>query len=143
MNEQFRDDKIQKYYLARVIQKPKLESDTLIHWLRKDSKKHYAVVYNQQANDTQYAELSFVVRKLFAKGALLEIKLKTGRFHQIRAQLAKIGCTIRGDLKYGAPVPNPDKSICLHAYKIMFNHPVTGELLSIESNPPKVDFWAE
>lgn len=141
MNELFRDDKIEKFYLARVLQKPKNESDTLINWLRKDTRKHYASVYTKEVENSQYAELSFDTQKLYKKGALLEVKLKTGRFHQIRAQLAKIGFTIKGDLKYGAPVPNKDASICLHAYKIRFIHPVSNENMEIVNFPPKNFFW--
>jgi len=72
---------------------------------------------------------------------LLEIDLHTGRHHQIRAQLAKINCKIKGDLKYGAPRSNPDGGIHLHAYKIEFVHPVKKEQVSITAQPPKDPLW--
>lgn len=141
MNELFRENKVQKTYWALVLQKPKNEADTLVHWLRKDTKKHFAIAYNQEAVNSQRAELSFKILQHFGDETLLEVKPVTGRFHQIRAQLSKIGSTIKGDLKYGAKVPNKDASICLHARRIEFAHPIKNELLVVEAPLPSVKEW--
>ncbi|MFN0050100.1 MAG: RluA family pseudouridine synthase [Cytophagales bacterium] len=141
MNELFRENKISKTYWALVLQRPKNEEDTLINWLKKDSKKHFSIAYNQEVKDSQRAELSFKILKNFETETLLEVKLVTGRFHQIRSQLSKIGSKIKGDLKYGATVPNPDASICLHARKIQFVHPIKNEPLEIVAPLPKKEFW--
>ncbi len=141
MNELFRENTIHKTYLALVLQKPKNEQDTLINWLKKDTKKHFSIAYNQEVKDSHRAELSFQVLKVFENETLLEVKPVTGRFHQIRSQLSKIGSKIKGDLKYGAALPNPDASICLHARKIEFIHPIKNEPLVIEAPLPKKEFW--
>lgn len=141
MNEAFRENQVQKTYLAIVLQKPKNEQDTLIHWLVKDTKKHFSIAYNTEAKNSQRAELSFKFLSERNKQYLLQINPVTGRFHQIRAQLSKIGSTIVGDLKYRAKQPNSDASICLHAYKINFVHPVTKEPIEIKANPPQNEHW--
>lgn len=141
MNELFRENKVQKTYRAIVLQKPKNNADTLIHWLRKDTRKHFAIAYNQEVPNAQRAELSFIQLANIPGETLLEVKPVTGRFHQIRAQLSKIGCTIKGDLKYGAPAPNSDASICLHSCQIEFTHPVKNELLVIKCDYPANAAW--
>jgi 23S rRNA pseudouridine1911/1915/1917 synthase len=143
MNELFRENKIHKTYWAYVLQSPKKESDTLVHWLVKNSKKHFAIAYKDQAKDSQRAELSFNVLSKNGTKALLEVKPVTGRFHQIRAQLSKIGSVIVGDLKYGAKQPNPDASICLHARKINFIHPIKNEPIEIDAPLPDNESWKE
>ncbi|MDX2191386.1 MAG: RNA pseudouridine synthase, partial [Bacteroidota bacterium] len=103
--------------------------------------KKYAMPYNQEVKNSQRAELSFKYLTKTEEGYLLEVKPVTGRFHQIRAQLSKIGCRIVGDLKYGAPAPNPDKSICLHAYKLNFVHPIKNEPIEIIAELPEKPIW--
>lgn len=142
MNELFREhENIQKKYLAIVLQKPKNQEDILIHWLVKNTQKLYAMVYNQEVRNSQRAELSFRYISSKEKYHLLEISLKTGRFHQIRAQLSKIGSIIVGDLKYGASIPNKDASICLHSWECSFLHPVKNENMTIQAPFPKSNAW--
>jgi 23S rRNA pseudouridine1911/1915/1917 synthase len=141
MNEIFRENAISKTYWTLVLQKPKNNQDTLINWLKKDTKKYFSIAYNQEVKDSQRAELSFHVLKDFGNETLLEVKLVTGRFHQIRSQLSKIGSKIKGDLKYGAAFPNADASICLHARKIQFIHPIKNEPMEIIAPLPRKEFW--
>lgn len=141
MNELFRENRIHKTYLALVENKPIKESDVLVHWLVKNKKKHFSIAYKQEVPDSQRAELSFMLLQMVERKALLQVQPVTGRFHQIRAQLSKIGCTIVGDLKYGATQPNPDASICLHAWKISFTHPVKNEPMEITAPLPQNKAW--
>ncbi|MDX2196063.1 MAG: RluA family pseudouridine synthase [Cytophagales bacterium] len=139
MNELFRNGDVQKTYLALVYRKPKNDEDILIHWLKKDVKKNFAICYTRETDGSQRAELSFKIINHTTTGYLLEIQPKTGRFHQIRAQLSKIGCPIIGDLKYGYETPNEDKSVCLHGWKAAFVHPVQNVPVMIETSLPQ---WA-
>lgn len=141
MNELFRDNTISKTYLAIVENKPKKDEDVLINWLVKNSMKHFSVAYNTEAKNSQRAELSFKLVQSKEGQHLLTVHPVTGRYHQIRAQLSKIGSSIVGDLKYRAKLPNPDASICLHAYKINFIHPIKGEPIEIIAPPPAMHHW--
>ncbi len=142
MNELFKEHThIEKKYLAIVLHKPKNAEDTLVHWLVKNTQKLYAMVYTKEVRNSQRAELSFKHLSSIDRNHLLEITLKTGRFHQIRAQLSKIGSTIVGDLKYGAPVPNTDASICLHSYMCTFLHPVKNEKMTVIAPLPVSNAW--
>lgn len=141
MNELFRHRETRKTYWALTFQKPKKEADTLVHWLKKDEQKNKTTVYSKVHPDGQRSELSYKLMESKNGIHLLEILPVTGRSHQIRAQLAAIGCSIIGDVKYGAPEPNSDGSICLHARKLEFIHPVKSTELSIEAALPQNDFW--
>lgn len=141
MNELFRENTISKTYLAIVENKPKKEEDVLINWLVKNSMKHFSVAYNTEAKNSQRAELSFKLIQSINEQHLLLVSPVTGRYHQIRAQLSKIGSSIVGDLKYRAKFPNPDASICLHAYKIKFIHPIKGDNIEIIAPPPAKYSW--
>lgn len=143
MNEQFREHQTTKVYLCIVDRKPKNESDTLVHWLVKNSMKKYSMVFTKETPNSQRAELDFEVIATQKSGTLVKVTLKTGRFHQIRAQLSKIGSTIIGDLKYGASQPNPDASVCLHSYFTAFNHPVKQEEIRLFALPPNQFAWAD
>lgn len=113
----------------------------LTHWLTRNEKSNTARAYDKEVPNSKKAVLDFRVVGTSDRYALLEIQLHTGRHHQIRCQLAKIGCPIKGDLKYGAPRSNPDGSICLHARKLELEHPVTHELLTITAPVPKDKLW--
>jgi 23S rRNA pseudouridine1911/1915/1917 synthase len=98
-------------------------------------------VFPRPGKDTQHAELEYKTLKNYASTRLLEIKLHTGRFHQIRAQLAFIGHPILGDKKYGAKTPLPERQIALYAHRLIFKHPISKEKVCIESPPPP--FWPD
>jgi 23S rRNA pseudouridine1911/1915/1917 synthase len=120
LSEQFRDNTIEKIYHAVVIGKPKNKKGNLINYISKDTDKNKAIISKNTKSGTQKAELNYEV--LISEGdySLLKIKIETGRFHQIRAQLSSMGCPILGDVKYGAPFPLPDKSIALCATRLAF-----------------------
>lgn len=141
MNDLFREHQLEKIYLAVVDRKPKNETDTLVHWLAKNSLKKYSMVFTKETPNSQRAELDFAVLATQKQYSLLKVSLKTGRFHQIRAQLSKIGSTIVGDLKYGASKPNPDASICLHSFYTSFVHPIKQEQIKIFALPPNQFAW--
>lgn len=141
MNEQFRERSTEKTYWAIVKQKPKKESDTLIHWLKKDPEKNKTTAFSKEMPQTQRAELCYQIIKPVGDHWLLEVKPITGRPHQIRVQLANMGCPIRGDLKYGYPEPTHNASICLHARSLSFLHPVKKEKLSLEAPVPSEKYW--
>jgi len=114
---------------------------TLIHYLKKNEQQNKSYVYDLPGEDRLKAELKY--RKIASgdRYDLLEVELMTGRHHQIRAQLAEIGCPIKGDLKYGFPRSNPDGSISLHSRLVEFVHPVSKENLQIIAPPPKDAIW--
>lgn len=135
---QFENRTVQKTYLAATERAPALPAADLRHWLRKDESGKQAIVTEQQVRDSQLSTLHYRTLERLGKGALLEIQPATGRFHQIRAQLAHIGCPIIGDLAYGAPSWRLDQ-IKLHAHRLVLQHPKTGEPLVLES--PKPSDW--
>lgn len=141
LNEMFLNKAVKKTYWAIVKNRPPKPEDTLKHYVFRDQKKNKSFAYDKEVKNSKLAILSY---KLIANADnyyLLEIDLQTGRHHQIRCQLAKIGCPIKGDLKYGFPRSNPDGGISLHARKIEFNHPVKKEEIQIIANPPKDSLW--
>lgn len=140
MNELFRESKVEKTYLAQVQGVPKDDLGTLVHWLKKDEQRNVVNAYNKQKGKSKRAELSYALLATINGISLLKIKLVTGRTHQIRVQMRKLGCPIKGDLKYGYPHPNTDKSICLHAYKLAFLHPVKKERTEFISQPDWSNF---
>lgn len=141
MNKLFREDKVQKTYLAVVGGKPANPAGKLIHWLDKDPAKNTVKAYSAERGKAKKAELDYALLAVAnTSSSLLRVMPKTGRAHQIRVQLSALGCPIRGDLKYGFPDPNPDKSIHLHAFKISFVHPVRKEELTIKSLPDWKEF---
>lgn len=142
LNEMFREKKIQKTYWAVVKNRPNPIQDTLIHYLKKNQQKNKSTAYNREDKGALRSELSYQLIKSLDNYHLLEVDPKTGRHHQIRVQLAKIGSPIKGDIKYGADRTNKDASIHLHARKIEFIHPVKKEPLTIVAPPPKDPIWA-
>jgi len=141
MNALFRNKETQKTYWALVSNKPPVQSNTLIHWLVKDEKKNKTTAYKKENPEGQRSELSYKIISQKSGLFLLEVKPITGRPHQIRVQLASMGCPIVGDLKYGYDAPNEDASICLHAKQLEFIHPVKKEAVIITAELPKTPFW--
>jgi 23S rRNA pseudouridine1911/1915/1917 synthase len=127
-----------KVYLAVVKQAPPQPSGDLTHYMRKDGTKNKMLAFAENQAGTQIARLSYEVKAKSDHFYLLEIRLHTGRQHQIRAQLAAIGSPIKGDNKYGFARSNDDRSIHLHAWKMAFTDPVSGELLAFEA-PIRLD----
>ena len=141
MNLAFKERKIQKTYYAIVRNQPPQDEGRLVHWLTKDSNKNLARAYDKETKDSLRSELTY---KLIAENNgfyLLEVKPITGRTHQIRIQLSKMGCPIVGDNKYGYPRANKDRSICLHSRSLEFEHPVTKEQMKIVAEVPGDAFW--
>ena len=141
MNELFRRGEVQKRYWAIVTARPPKESDTLEHYLVRNEQQNKSYVARQGAA-TRGAKLARLSYRLLASGEhyhLLEIELHTGRHHQIRCQLAHMGCSIKGDLKYGAERSNPDGGISLHARRIAFTHPISGRSVEIVAPVPAGD----
>jgi 23S rRNA pseudouridine1911/1915/1917 synthase len=144
LNKMFLDKEVKKTYWAIVKELPPQEEDTLTHYLLKDSDKNKSHAHNKPKHGSKEATLHYLHISSSANFHLLEVDLQTGRHHQIRCQLAKIGCPIKGDLKYGFPRSNADGGIGLHARRIEFKHPVTHEPIVITANPPKNDpLWQE
>ncbi|MEM0940981.1 MAG: RluA family pseudouridine synthase [Bacteroidota bacterium] len=140
MNKLFRDQEIRKTYLAIVKGTPRFAENSLVHWLDKDTKKNIAKAYDQPRGNAKRAVLSYEMIASDGKVSLLKVKSSTGRPHQIRVQLRANETPIKGDLKYGYPKPNQDKSIDLYAYKLEFVHPVKKEPLTIVTKPTWPDF---
>lgn len=141
LNKMFATKDITKTYWALVKNKPKKDSDRLVHWLKKNPKNNKSYAHSTEVKDSKKAILSYQIIKKLDNFYLLEVTLETGRHHQIRTQLANIGCPIKGDLKYGYDRSNKDASISLHARNIKFIHPVSKEELDITAPLPKDPVW--
>src|SRR6187401_2722716 len=131
MNALFRNKETQKTYWAIVSAKPARTEGTLVHWLVKDENKNKTTAYSRETVPGLRSELSYKLIGNKAGYYLLEVNPVTGRPHQIRVQLASMGCLIVGDVKYGSKISSPDGSIGLHARKLSFIHPVKKEPISI------------
>lgn len=141
LNKMFSSRQVRKIYLAVVGERPPADEATLTHFLKKNEKQNKTYVYDKEVRGSKSASLSYRLTGRSDRYFLLEIELQTGRHHQIRAQLARIGCPIRGDLKYGYPRSNNDGSISLHAWKLELTHPVRGNNLTISAPLPDNDVW--
>ena len=138
LNEMLKKGEIRKTYWVVVKNRPAEHSGHLIHYLRRDEQKNKTFAYDKPVLNSQKAELTYELKAESDKYCLLEVNLLTGRHHQIRSQLSKIGCPVKGDLKYGSDRSNPDGSIHLHARSIAFIHPVKKESIFIMADPPGI-----
>lgn len=143
MNKIFASRKVQKTYWAIVKKRPSQEKGKLVSWLKKDGAKNTVTAYAEPVDGAQKAETNFKVMGKLNNHYLVELEPLTGRPHQLRVHMAEFGCPIRGDLKYGFPKPNPDKSINLHARRLYFEHPVKKEPLIIVAGLPTDQFWEQ
>lgn len=134
-NELIREKDLHKTYWAVVKNKPPKAEDHLIHYLLKNEKLNKSKAHEKPVKDGLKSELIYKFLKSSDNYHLLEIKLLTGRHHQIRAQLSAIGCPIKGDLKYGFDRTNKDASIHLHAYQLQFMHPIKKEEITVKALP--------
>ena len=139
LNRMFADKEAGKTYWAVVQNPPPRQEDTLEHWLVRNPKQNRSYAHTREVRDAKKASLTYRVLKKLQRYYLLEIDLHTGRHHQIRAQLAGIGCPIKGDLKYGFDRSNKDAGIHLHARRLSFIHPVKKEEITITAPPPITD----
>jgi 23S rRNA pseudouridine1911/1915/1917 synthase len=141
MNEKFRLGEVKKNYWAIVKNNPPEPEGELIHWLVRNEKQNKSFAYDAEKPGAKQAILHYRLIAQSERYFLLEIDLKTGRHHQIRCQLAKIGCPVKGDLKYGADRSNPDGGISLHARSISFLHPVTRQPVRLVAPVPGDTLW--
>ncbi len=141
LNRLFAEKEAQKTYWAIVKKAPPKNHDSLTHWLKRNTKQNKSYANKKEVPDSKKAVLEYRIKKKLDNYFLLEIDLKTGRHHQIRAQLCAIGCPIKGDLKYGFDRSNKDGSIHLHARKLVFIHPVRKERLELIAPQPINAVW--
>lgn len=141
MNELFRNGAVKKIYWAIVSKMPPQDEGELFHYLTRNEKQNKSYARTKPTQGAKEARLRYKLAGASDNYYLLEIELLTGRHHQIRCQLAAIGCPIKGDLKYGAPRSNPDGGISLHARSMRFLHPVKKEEIFIEAAPPDESLW--
>jgi len=141
LNRMFQEKQLSKRYLAVVRNRPPSEEGSLRHYLKKNEKQNKSYAYDSQVKGSKEAHLSYKLISRTDRYYVLEVDLHTGRHHQIRCQLAKAGCPVKGDLKYGYPRSNNDGSISLHAWKISFIHPVKKQEIEILAPPPDKDIW--
>jgi 23S rRNA pseudouridine1911/1915/1917 synthase len=141
LNEMFSARETQKTYWAVVKNKPEKTAATLLHFLKRNEKNNTSKAHLKEVPESKLAKLDYKIIKELNSYFVLEVDLHTGRHHQIRAQLAAIGCPIKGDLKYGFDRSNPDGGIHLHARKLVFVHPVSKEKMEIVASTPKNSVW--
>lgn len=143
LNDMFRKGEVSKTYWAIVQNAPEKQDETLINWLVRNEKQNKSYVHENEVPNSKKAILHYKVLGSSDHYTLLEINLQTGRHHQIRCQLAHMGCTIKGDLKYGARRSNPDGGISLLARRIEFVHPVSHDKIMVEAPLPNEKLWQE
>lgn len=141
LNDMFRNNEVKKTYWAIVKNCPEKTEGELVHYLVRNEKQNKSYAYDKEVKNSKKAVLHYKLIAHSQNYYLLELDLKTGRHHQIRCQLAKMGCPIKGDLKYGFPRSNPDGSICLHARSVKFIHPVSKELIELTASVPEGNLW--
>lgn len=141
INVMFQEKKVEKVYWAIVKEKPPQNEATLVHFIKRDQGKNKAYAFDKEVSGSKKAITKYRIAGASDNFYLLEVTIETGRHHQIRCQLAKIGCPIRGDLKYGFARSNPDGGISLHAKSIRFKHPVKNEEVFIEAPLPHDSLW--
>ena len=141
LNKMFAEGEVHKTYLAITKNAPRDNEGTLTHWLVRNEKQNKSYAYEQEKPNAKKAILKYHVLSHSDNYSLIEVQLLTGRHHQIRCQLAAIGCPIKGDLKYGAPRSNPDGSISLLSRRVEFVHPVSKETIIAEAPLPDDILW--
>lgn len=141
LNESFKNRETNKIYWAAVKNAPTNATDTLTHYLVRNPKNNQSKAFDKEVKESKKASLTYKILKKLERFVILEIDLHTGRHHQIRAQLSKIGSPIKGDLKYGFDRSNTDGGIHLHARKLTFIHPVKKEELTIIAPTPTDPIW--
>lgn len=139
LNEMFRNQEVKKTYWAIVKDRPAETEGRLEHYLVRNEKQNKSVAHTKMVPNAKKASLSYKLISHSDNYFLLEVQLETGRHHQIRCQLAKMGCPIKGDLKYGFPRSNPNGGISLHARYVEFVHPVSKQLIQITAPCPADD----
>lgn len=139
MNNMIREGKIEKRYWAITEQRPSPEAGLLEHWIARDTKKNRSFAYSKQQGEAKFSRLEYEVLACSTNYTLVGVCLLTGRHHQIRTQLSKIGCPIKGDLKYGAKRSNEGGGISLHSRQVSFDHPVRHEQITITAPTPTDD----
>ena len=141
LNEMFRTGDVHKTYWAIVKKNDIAPEATLTDWLTRNERQNKSYAHNREVPGAKKAVLSYKVRSMSDNYMLLEVRLMTGRHHQIRRQLAHMGCPIKGDLKYGSPRSNPDGSISLMSRRVEFVHPVSKETIAVEAPVPDDRLW--
>ena len=141
LNNMFRNGEVRKTYWAMVQTAPNMPEATLTNWLVRNEKQNKSYVYNNEMPNAKQAILKYKTIGQTEHYTLLEVNLLTGRHHQIRCQLAAMGCPIKGDLKYGARRSNPDGSISLLSHKVGFIHPVSKQKIVVVSPLPTEKVW--
>lgn len=141
LSEMFRNGDIHKTYWAIVKNAPPAMEGELVNWLTRNERRNKSYAYDREVPHSKKAVLDYKVIGRSERYTLLEINLKTGRHHQIRCQLAKIGCPIKGDLKYGFPRSNPDGGISLLSRRVSFVHPVSKKEVDVEAPLPADNLW--
>lgn len=141
LNEMFRTGDVHKTYWAIVKKNDIAPEATLTDWLTRNERQNKSYAHNREVPGAKKAVLSYKVRSMSDNYMLLEVRLMTGRHHQIRCQLAHMGCPIKGDLKYGSPRSNPDGSISLMSRRVEFVHPVSKEIIAVEAPVPDDRLW--
>ncbi len=141
MNRMLKEGEIRKIYWAVVDKLPPGQEGELVHYVVRNRKQNKSYASTEKKRDSKVARLSYKVLGATNRYYMLEIELHTGRHHQIRAQLAAVGCRIKGDMKYGFPRSNKGGGIYLHSRKIIFQHPVKNELVEITAPVPVDPLW--
>jgi 23S rRNA pseudouridine1911/1915/1917 synthase len=141
INKLFKNKEVEKIYWAIVKNPPQMPNGFLKHHIVRNPQKNKSFSYDQPRKNSKEALLNYKILGSSDTYYLLEIRLQTGRHHQIRSQLSKIGSPIKGDLKYGFPRSNKGGGICLHARKVSFLHPVQKKMISIIAPPPNDNLW--
>jgi 23S rRNA pseudouridine1911/1915/1917 synthase len=143
LNEMFRTGEVHKTYWAITKNMPAIEEGRLEHWLVRNEKQNKSYAYTKEKPGAKKAVLEYKMIGRTDNYSLLEVRLLTGRHHQIRCQLAAMGCPIKGDLKYGAQRSNPDGSISLLSHRVEFVHPVSKERIDVTSPVPADNSWQD
>ena len=143
LNDMFRTGDVHKTYWAITKRSEIAPEGTLTDWLTRNERQNKSYAHPKEVPGAKRAVLKYKVRSVSDNYMLLEVTLLTGRHHQIRCQLAHMGCPIKGDLKYGAPRSNPDGSISLHSRRVEFVHPVSKEPICVEAEVPADRLWQE